>query len=86
MLTVLLIRGFTHDLVEHVGCGELDRKYKKYLGIGNSTGLGMAPFLVEPPELISNWMMAKETGLARIRTISCLSKLQIKKFITLSKR
>lgn len=86
MLTVLLIRGFTHDLVEHVGCGELDRKYKKYLGIGNSTGLGMAPFLVEHPELISNWMMAKETGLARVRTISCLSELQIKNFITLSKR
>ncbi|MFL2799195.1 MAG: hypothetical protein ACJZ89_06400 [Paracoccaceae bacterium] len=86
MLTVLLIRGFTHDLVEHVGRGELDKKYKKYLGIGNSTGLGMAPFLVEHPELISNWMMAKETGLARVRAISQLKKIQIKNLITLSKR
>ena len=33
MLTVLLIRGFTHDLVEHVGGSKLDKIYKKYLGI-----------------------------------------------------
>lgn len=86
MLTVLLIRGFTHDLVEHVGGSKLDKIYKKYLGIGNSTGLGMAPFLVEHPELISNWMMAKETGLARVRAITDLDKVKIKNLIKLSRR
>lgn len=76
LLTVWLIRGFTHDLVEHVarslnpeGAVPLDRRLKRHLGIGNSTGLGMAPFLVSHPILINNWMMVRETALARVRAI-----------------
>ncbi|MDA0362333.1 MAG: hypothetical protein O3A45_04950, partial [Proteobacteria bacterium] len=34
MLTVWLIRGFTHDLVEHLGGSKLDRNIKSYLGVG----------------------------------------------------
>jgi hypothetical protein len=67
MLTVWLIRGFTHDLVEHIGGHLLDRALKRHLGIGNATGLGMAPFLVNHPVLLNNWMMARETALARVR-------------------
>ena len=66
MLTVWMIRSFTHDLVEHVGGAELPRKVKKNLGIGNSTGLGMAPFLVSHPMLLHSWVMARETALARV--------------------
>lgn len=66
MLTVWLIRHFTHDLVEHVGGAALDPALKRYLGIGNSTGLGMAPFLVSHPVLLNNWMLARETALARV--------------------
>ena len=40
---------------------------KRHLGIGNATGLGMAPFLVSHPILIHNWMHARETALARVR-------------------
>ena len=76
MLTVWLIRTFTHDLVEHVaqmrGGGQavrLDPAIKRHLGIGNSTGLGMAPFLVYHPELIHNWLHARETALARVRSL-----------------
>lgn len=76
MLTVWLIRGFTHDLVEHIARSrsprqavELDRNLKRFLGIGNATGLGMAPFLVTHPILLNNWMMARETALARVRAI-----------------
>jgi len=65
MLTVWLIRGFTHDLVEHIGGAQLDRRSKRHLGIGNSTGLGMAPFLVSHPILLNNWILARETALAR---------------------
>ncbi|MDF1729018.1 MAG: hypothetical protein P1U53_14860, partial [Sulfitobacter sp.] len=54
MLTVWLIRHFTHDLVEHVGGAPLDPTYKRHLGIGNSPGLGMAPFLVTHPVLLNN--------------------------------
>ncbi|USG60668.1 hypothetical protein NBZ79_15995 [Sneathiella marina] len=76
MLTVWLIRGFTHDLVEHVASlkspetfSPLDPDSKRYLGIGNATGLGMAPFLVSHPILINNWMLVRETALARVRAI-----------------
>jgi hypothetical protein len=67
MLTVWLIRTFTHDLVEHVGGGALPVSVKRQLGIGNSTGLGMAPFLVSHPLLLHSWMVCRETALARVR-------------------
>ena len=72
MLTVWLIRGFTHDLVEHVGGAPLDPALKRHLGIGNSTGLGMAPFLVSHPLLLNAWITARETALARVRAIDAL--------------
>ena len=70
MLTVWLIRHFTHDLAEHVGGAPLDPGLKRHLGIGNSTGLGMAPFLVSHPVLLNNWMLARETALARVCALS----------------
>ena len=73
MLCVWLIRGFTHDLVEHVGGAPLDRDLKRHLGIGNATGLGMAPFLVSHPLLLDAWMQVRETALARVRAIPRLS-------------
>ena len=77
MLTVWLIRGFSHDLVEHIAEARasdsfrpLDPRLKRHLGIGNSTGLGMAPFLVNHPVLLNNWMLARETALARVRSVA----------------
>ncbi len=86
MLTVWLIRGFTHDLVEHVGGAPLDRDLKRHLGIGNSTGLGMAPFLVSHPLLLDAWMQVRETALARVRAVPALSPDQIARFYTLVTR
>ena len=73
MLCVWMIRGFTHDLVEHVGGAALDRGLKRHLGIGNATGLGMAPFLVSHPLLLDAWMQVRETALARVRAIPHLA-------------
>ena len=63
MLSVYLIREFSVDLVEHVAkqinpkkAIKLDRGIKQHLGIGNSTGLGMAPFIIKHPKLINKWM------------------------------
>ena len=74
MLTVWLIRQFTVDIVEHLAAmrggaqaARLDPKIKQSLGVGNSTGLGMAPFLVRHPMLLNNWMMAREEALSRVR-------------------
>lgn len=77
MLTVWLIRGFTHDLVEYLGGAPLDRATKRGLGIGNATGLGMAPFLVTHPRLLDAWMQARETALARVRAVPTLTDAQI---------
>ncbi|MCH2165891.1 MAG: hypothetical protein MK098_14790 [Marinovum sp.] len=68
MLTVWMIRNFTHDLLEHEAGAPLPREIKRHLGIGNATGLGMAPFLVSHPVLLNNWMMARETALSRVRS------------------
>lgn len=86
MLTVWLIRGFTHDLVEHIGGASLDRDLKRHLGIGNSTGLGMAPFLVTHPLLLDAWMHVRETAIARVRAIPALSAEQIERLYALTAR
>ena len=69
MLTVWLIRHATIDLVSYLGGQRLDDRLARGLGIGNATGLGMAPFLVSHPVLLNNWMMARETALARARAL-----------------
>ena len=86
MLTVWLIRNFTHDLAEHVGGAPLDDHLKRHLGVGNSTGLGMAPFLVTHPVLLNNWMLARETALARVRAIPVLELDQKARILELAKR
>lgn len=74
MLSVWLIRQFSVDIVEHLAAlrggaraARLDPGIRRMLGVGNSTGLGMAPFLVRHPVLLNNWMMAREEALARVR-------------------
>ena len=44
-------------------------KICKSLGIGNSTGLGMAPFIVNHPTLLNNWIFCRETALKKIREL-----------------
>jgi hypothetical protein len=93
LLTVWMIRGFTHDLVEHVAQARnpdnfvpLSTRFKRYLGVGNSTGLGMAPFLVSHPILINQWMTARETALARVHAIDHSDIATIEKTLALMAR
>jgi hypothetical protein len=86
MLIVWLIRGFTHDLAEHVGGAKLSREAKRHLGIGNATGLGMAPFLVNHPLLLDAWMQVRETALARVRAVPSLDADQINRIYDLVTR
>ena len=93
MMLVYLVRQFTFDQVNHVAkkknpkkAVNLDDEICKSLGIGNSTGLGMAPFIVNHPTLLNNWIYARETALKKIREIknvkvedSNLFKLCLKK-------
>lgn len=74
MLSVWLTRAFTVDIAEHLARARggdravrLDRNLRRRLGVGNATGLGMAPFLIRHPVLLNNWVMAREEALARVR-------------------
>ncbi len=74
MLSVWLTRAFTVDLVEHLArarggdkATRLAPDLRRGLGVGNSTGLGMAPFVIRHPVLLNNWMLAREEALARVR-------------------
>ena len=58
----------------------LDPAIKRDLGVGNSTGLGMAPFLIRHPKLIHRWCKARETALARVRSAALDDKTIIEKF------
>ncbi len=76
MMLVYLVRQFTFDQVNHVAKSQnpkkavrLDPKICKNLGIGNSTGLGMAPFIVNHPTLLNNWILCREKALKKIREI-----------------
>jgi len=81
MMLVYLVRQFTFDQVNHVAktknpkkAVKLDENICKSLGIGNSTGLGMAPFIVNHPTLLNNWISAREIALKKIREIKKVSK------------
>mgnify|MGYP001116005497 CR=1 FL=1 len=76
MLSVFLTRAFVRDLVQHMAntrggdqTATLDGNISRHMGIGNSTGLGMAPFLLNHPVLFNNWVAAREEALARVRAI-----------------
>ena len=90
MLTVFLIREFSFIYIEHCAklkggknSTKLNDKIKKYFGIGNSTGLGMAPFLVNHPSLLHSWIMAKEIILAKVLSIKNINSFQYKRFFEL---
>ena len=93
LFAVWMIRWFTVDIVEHLAyqaggesASTLDRNLRRKLGVGNSTGLGMAPFLVLHPVLIHKWIMARETALARVRSLGFSSSTTRKQFSMLVSR
>ena len=76
MLSVYLTRVFVRDLVQHMArakggdaTADLDPAIARRLGIGNSTGLGMAPYIVNHPVLFNNWIIAREEAIARVRSV-----------------
>ncbi|WP_249675240.1 hypothetical protein [Pseudomonas abieticivorans] len=88
MLTVFLIRAFTVDLVEHLAQARspetavtLQGALRRRFGMGNSTGLGMAPFLLNHPVLLNNWVRAKETALLRVRAVQRPTAAECSRFV-----
>ena len=80
MMLVYLVRQFTFDQVNHIAkfknpdkAVKLDENIARNLGIGNSTGLGMAPFIVNHPTLLHKWIYTREKALKEIRSIEIVS-------------
>ena len=93
MMLVYLVRQFTFDQVNHVAyhknpkkAVKLDEQISKNLGIGNSTGLGMAPFIVNHPTLLNNWILSREVALKKIREIKNVTKNDSELFIDCIKK
>ena len=90
LLAVWLIRSFTIDIVEHMAAVKapakavkLDPDIRRRIGVGNSTGLGMAPFLINHPSLIHAWINARETALARVRALAATDQAGLAGFLTM---
>ena len=73
MLVCYLLRQFSLDQLHHMvhqngypNAVDMDIDLQRYLGIGNSTGLGMAPWLINHPQVIAQWVLQRETALANV--------------------
>lgn len=96
MLSVFLTRWLVTDLVQHVAetrarqtGGEavrLSPDLARSMGIGNSTGLGMAPFLLNHPVLFNNWIMAREKAIHAVRSVEQATAADVELFLDLMKR
>ena len=93
MMLVYLVRQFTFDQVNHIANHrnpknfvELDKEISRNLGIGNSTGLGMAPFIVNHPTLLNNWILAREKSFKKVREIKNIKKEDFDIFIECLKK
>jgi hypothetical protein len=66
MCSAFLLREYVFDLAEHMArhrnpkAPGLDRNLKRYLGIGNSAGVGLIPFVHNHPHIIHRWCASYE--------------------------
>ncbi len=93
LLSVWLIRTFAIDMVEHMAkvmnresAVALDPDVRRQFGVGNSTGLGMAPFLINHPALIHAWINGRETAIGIVRSLETAEPQKIAKFKNLVER
>ncbi|WP_218002844.1 hypothetical protein [Paraburkholderia oxyphila] len=93
MCAVFVLRDFSVRLVEHIAARrnpraavKLARSYRRYLGVGNATGLGMAPFLVRHPAQLDQWIRGRETALARVLAVESVDAATLARARTLLAR
>ena len=72
MLTAWLLRELSYDMVEacaaarNPGAARLEGLWRRYLGMGNATGLGMVPYAINHPEVVNSWALLREMPLAAV--------------------
>ncbi len=93
LMAVYMIRMFSVDIVEHLAKVDspatavtLNKNLRRSLGIGNSTGLGMAPFIVNHPVLFNQWMLSREQALYRVREVATCDLETVERFCVLLER
>lgn len=70
MLAAYLWREFGFDLAMHLArlrnpCApDLSRDIRRFMGVGNSSGIGLVPFVVRHPRLLHRWIEVREKALA----------------------
>lgn len=69
MLAAFLMREFSFDLADHIAAcrtrnaASLDNAIKRFLGLGNASGLGLVLFTVNHPVLVHRWLELRERAL-----------------------
>ncbi|HHX8500432.1 TPA: hypothetical protein ACVO33_002113 [Vibrio diabolicus] len=78
MCAVYMLREFSLDWVHYLALQQggdnavaLHRGLQRYLGVGNATGLGMAPYLINHPCIVDQWMTSRERAVARVFAMPC---------------
>lgn len=70
MLAAWLMREVSYDLVEHCALTrsdsavKLDGQWRRFFGLGNATGLGLVPYIINHPRIFDAWVAARELPLA----------------------
>ncbi|MEO8851056.1 MAG: hypothetical protein ABI360_04930 [Allobranchiibius sp.] len=72
-LSAWLMRELGLDMVEHCAkainpdAAVLDNQWRRYFGLGNATGLGMVPYVINHPQVLDAWAKLREVPLADVR-------------------
>ena len=73
-LTAFVLREYAADLAEHLArfknpqALRLDPDIRRFLGLGNATGMGLVPFVINNPGVTHTWCQVKETALAAVKS------------------
>jgi hypothetical protein len=73
MLGAYMLRVFGYDLAEQMAQSRsedavaLDREIRRYMGTGNSSGVGIIMYVINHPRQINAWLRAREIALARVK-------------------
>jgi len=72
MLAAYLWREFGFDLALHLARArnpaavDLSGDIRRFVGVGNSSGIGLVPFVIRHPRLMHSWIEVRERALAEI--------------------
>ncbi|TCP45063.1 hypothetical protein EV191_11729 [Tamaricihabitans halophyticus] len=75
MLAAYLMREFSVDLCERLArtnsphAVPLDHEYRRYLGLGNGSALGLVLFVANHPRLVDRWLTLRERALLAARRL-----------------